>query len=140
VLQQSMLAQGAVGPAIRNSAIALALQGGLVVALSLALGVPGAALGVLLSSAVAVAMDLGYVNKRLAALALGRFAFAPIAASALVACALYVANGTALWMRAAVALGGWAVAVAAFRILPREELRFMRQLARLPGRKRTPPP
>jgi len=140
VLQQSMLARGAVGPAIRNSAIALALQGGLLVALSLTHGVPGAALGVLLSSAVAVAMDLDYVNRRVAALALGRFAIAPIAASALVACALYAANGTALWVRVLVALGSWAVAMALFRILPREELRFMRQLARIPGRKRKPNP
>jgi O-antigen/teichoic acid export membrane protein len=140
VLQQSMLAHGAVGAAIRNSAIALALQGGLLAALSLTLGVPGAALAVLLCSAVAAAMDLGYVNKRIAPIELNRCAFAPFAASALVACALYAANGTALWVRVLVTLGSWALALALFRILPREELRFMRQLARLPGRKRKPSP
>jgi O-antigen/teichoic acid export membrane protein len=135
VLQQSMLAQGSVGAAVRNSAIALAAQFALLVALSLALGLPGAALGVLVSSAIAVAIDLGYVRRRVNSFALRHFALAPFAAASLVACAMFTASGTSLAIRVSVALGTWAVAMAAFRILPREELQFMWQLAG-PSRKK----
>jgi O-antigen/teichoic acid export membrane protein len=139
VLQQSMLARGAVGAAIRNSAIALAIQLGLLAALSLALGVPGAALAVLLTSAAAVAIDLRVVHRQVTPIDLRRFVIGPVAASLLVACALYVAHDMPLWVRLTAALGSWGVASALFRTLPREELRFMRQLARLPRKLARPP-
>jgi O-antigen/teichoic acid export membrane protein len=137
VLQQSMLAQGAVGAAIRNSAIALAIQAGLLVALSPVLGVPGAAFAVLISSAIAVAVDLYAVRSRVASIELRRFVFAPLAAALLVACALYWASGLPLWIRLFATLGSWIVATALFRIVPREELHFMGRLVRLPGSKKT---
>lgn len=135
VLQQSMLASGAVGAAIKNSALTLVFQLCLLVALSPVLGVSGAALAVLGSSAIAVAVDLRQVHRQVAPLELRRFVFAPFIAVALVACATFAASGTPLWIRVLTALGSWAIATALFRILPREELRFMWQLARPSRRK-----
>lgn len=139
VLQQSMLARGAVGAAIRNSAIALAVQAGLLVVLSRTLGVPGAALAVLLASAIAVAVDLRFVHRQVTPIELRRFVLAPFGASLLVACALYAAGDLPLWVRLLAAIASWSLALAVFRILPREEMRFMRNLARLPGRRKPPP-
>lgn len=140
VLQQSMLARGAVVAAIRNSTLSLALQFGLLAGLSLVLGVPGAALAVLLTSAAAVAIDLRFVHRQVTPIEMRRFVVSPIAGSLLVGCALYAASGMPLWARLAVALGSWAIALLMFQILPRDELRFMRQLARVPRRKNRQPP
>ncbi len=130
VLQQAMLARGAVGAAVRNSTIALVVQLVLLVALSPALGVPGAALAVLSASAVALVIDLHFVRRGVMPFELRRFVLAPFGAAALVACSLYAANTMSLSARILVGLGSWAAAVALFRILPREELRFMRRIAR----------
>jgi len=135
VLQQSMLARGAVGAAIMNSGVTLVLQLCLLVALSPVLGVSGAALAVLGSSAIAVAVDLRYVHRRVTPLELRRFVFGPFIAAALVACATFAASWTPLWMRVLTALGSWVIATALFRIFPQEEMRFMWQLVRKSSRK-----
>ncbi len=135
VLQQSMLAQGAVKVAVRSSAIWVVAQFALLLGLSPMLGITGAALAVLTASAIAVAIDLGYVRRYVQAFELRRFAFAPFAAALAVACAMFAASGTSLAIRALVALASWTIAMAVFRILPREELHFMRRLARPSRRK-----
>jgi PST family polysaccharide transporter len=128
VLQQTMLARGAVAPAVRNSAIGLASQLGLLVVLSLTFGLPGAALAVLLASAMTMAIDLRHVVHNVTAIPVWRFVAAPLAAAVLVACAMLAADHASVGYRVLAAVGSWTLAVALFRVLPREELRFMWRL------------
>jgi O-antigen/teichoic acid export membrane protein len=133
VLQQALLATGAAFAAIRHTALGLIGQLALILLLVGPLGLPGAAIAVLLSSAIALAFDLTRVVRRLTAFPVARFAVCPLAAAALIALALHFAGGESFLVRLAVAILGWAAALAIFRLLPPEELRFIRHLA-MPGR------
>ncbi len=125
VLQQAMLARGVVGPAVRNSAIGVAAQLALLILLSRILGLPGAALAVLLSSAMIMAIDLRYLVRNVIAIPVWHFAIAPLIAAFSVACLMLAADHVSFAPRALVAVGSWAVAVALFRVLPRDELSFI---------------
>jgi len=131
VLQQAMLATRAVYPAIRHSAVGVAGQLALILLLAMVLGLPGAALAVLLSSALTLALDLRFVVKNVSPIPIRRFAVAPLAAAGLVAILMLVLDGVPFAVRLLVAFGSWGVAIALFRVLPREERRFMMQLASL---------
>jgi O-antigen/teichoic acid export membrane protein len=128
VLQQAMLARAAVGPAIRNSAIGAAVQFALLIALSAWWGLPGAALGVLLSSVATLSIDLRYVVRQLVTIRVWHFAVAPLIATLAVAVVLFALSEAGVAMRAGAAIGTWAVAMASFRLLPRQELEFIRRL------------
>jgi O-antigen/teichoic acid export membrane protein len=133
VLQQALLASGAAFAAIRHTAFGLAAQFALILLLVGPLGLPGAALAVLLSSGVALAFDLTRVVRKVTAFPVARYAGLPLLAAAAVASALHLTGGMTFAVRAAVAAAAWAAAIAVFRLLPLDELRFIRQLA-LPGR------
>ncbi len=137
VLQQAMLASGAAYPAIRHSAAGIAVQLGFMLLLVTPFGLPGAALAIVLSSASTLALDLRFVVKRVTAFPVARFAAVPLAAAALVAVTLQFAGGQPVWVRLLVAATGWGVALAFFRLLPGEELRFIRELAFSRGAKKT---
>ena len=109
---------------------------GLLIALSMALGLPGAALAVLFSSILTMFVDLQFLVRHVVAISLWHFAIAPLVSASAVAVALVLTDGAAFWLRALVAVGTWAVAVASFRVLPREELAFIRQLV-MPVRVKT---
>lgn len=125
VLQQAMLARGDVFPAIRHSAAGVVGQLALLFFLTAALGLPGAALAALLSATLTLALDLRYVVSNVAEISVVRFVVVPLAAAALVAASLLVIHDASFILRLAVAVGAWTVAMALFRVFPREELRFM---------------
>lgn len=128
VLQQAMLAREAVAPAIRHSALGVLAQGALLVLLSQLVGLQGASIAVLLAAAATLAMDLRHVVARLTPFGAWHFAGAPLAASACVAVLILATGRLGLPLQALIALGSWCAAVALFRVLPLEELRFMRRL------------
>jgi O-antigen/teichoic acid export membrane protein len=128
VLQQTMLARRAVMPAVRSSTLGVVAQLVLLILLTPTLGLPGAALAVALSSAMAMAIDLGYVFRRVTSISLRHFAVGPLIAAFAVAGALLAADKASFAMRALVAVGTWAAAVAIFRVVPRKELDFLLQL------------
>lgn len=130
VLQQAMLAQGAVVPAIRHSAIGVAAQLTLLLVLAATMGLTGAGLAVLLSSAVMLAFDLHYVHRHVAPISIRHAAVIPLASASIAACAMFAVGSGAFFYRLAAAAGAWGIAVALFRLLPREELRFIRRLAK----------
>ena len=129
VLQQAMLARGAVGPAIRNSAIGVAAQFGMLIAMSMMLGLPGAALAVLVSSVLTMLVDLRYLVRNVVAFSLWRFAVAPLISAFAVAVALLLSDGASFVVRALAAAGTWTLAVTTFRMIPRDERVFIRRLA-----------
>ena len=128
VLQQAMLAAGATYPAIRNSTVGVLGQLALILLLSAALGLPGVALALLLSSALTLALDLRYVVRNVTAIPIRRFAVGPLAAAFFVASLMLVVDHVSFALRLLVAIGSWGAAMVLFRVLPREELRFMIQL------------
>jgi len=132
VLQQSMLARQLVLPAIWHSAVGVAAQGALLVLLSWALGIPGAAAAVMLAAAVALGLDLRYVASRVNGIAVWHFAGAPLAAAICVAVLMISTGRLSLPIRALLAIGSWGAVVALFRVLPRDELRFMLRLVSSP--------
>jgi O-antigen/teichoic acid export membrane protein len=133
VLQQALLATGSAYRAISHTSAGLAAQFILLLLLVQPLGLPGAALAVLLASVVPLALDLAFVVRHVAPFALLRFVFAPLSATALVATALQLVGNHSFTIRLLTAAGAWLTVVIAFRLLPLEEIRFMRSLA-LPGR------
>ena len=137
VLQQAMLARQAVVPAIRHSATGVALQGALLALLSWKFGLPGASAAVLTAAAATLAMDLVYVVRRVARIPFWHFAGAPLLATSCIAVLLLSTSELSLPIRMLIAVGSWVGAVAIFRVLPRDELRFMLQLV-MPTRNRSP--
>jgi O-antigen/teichoic acid export membrane protein len=133
VLQQAMLASGHAFPAIRRTAVGLAMQLALLWVLVRPFGLPGAAHAVLLASAVALALDLAYVVRSVTAFPVARFALAPLAAAATVAIVLRLCDGLPFLGQLFAAIAAWAVAIPVLRVLPREEMRFIAHLAS-PGR------
>jgi len=128
VLQQAMLARGAVVPAVRNSAVGVAVQFALLIVLSNSWGLPGAALAVFVSSLTTMAIDLKYLVRSVIPIRVWHFAVAPLLASMAVAAILFSFTEADIAFRALVAIGTWAVAMALFRVLPRQELEFIRRL------------
>ena len=128
VLQQAMLARGVVAPAVRNSAIGVAAQLVLLLALSVTLGLPGAALAVLLASGLTMAIDLRSLVSKVTPIPIRHFALAPLAAAFVVGCAMLASHQFSIPIRGLIAVGSWAAVVALFRVLPRDELAFMWRL------------
>lgn len=128
VLQQAMLARQAVMPAVRHTATGVALQGALLVLLSWQFGLQGAGFAVILAATAVLSLDLRYVTRNVSRFPTWIFVGAPLAAIACVATLTLATDRLALPMHAVVALGGWAAAVAVFRFLPMEDLRFMWRL------------
>ena len=136
VLQQAMLAAGYEYTAVRYSSVGVAGQLVLILPLAYVLGLEGAALAVLLSSALTLILDLRFVVRNVVAIPVGRFATGPLAAACLVAVMILAVHDQPFVVRVLVAICSWGVATAVFRLLPREEIRFMRQLVSLPRAKR----
>lgn len=128
VLQQAMLARGAVLPAIRHSAVVVALQFVLLIVLSRQFGLPGAAAAVMLASAALVAVDARYVAGRVARVPVWHFVAAPLLVALSVAAVMFATAGLGFAVRIAAAAASWAAAVVVFRAVPRDELRFMWRL------------
>lgn len=131
VLQQAMLARRDVYPAIRHSGAGVLVQLALIVIFTELLGLPGAALAVLLSSTLTLVLDLRFVTRSIAPIPVLRFAVAPLAVAAIVATTMLAVEQLPFIIRLLAAVGSWGVAMALFRVLPREELRFMMQLIKL---------
>ncbi|MGH8222661.1 MAG: polysaccharide biosynthesis C-terminal domain-containing protein, partial [Woeseiaceae bacterium] len=130
VLQQAMLARGDVFPAIRHSGAGVLGQLALILVLTALFGLSGAALAALLSSALTLALDLRFVVRNIAPISIRRFAIAPIAVAVVVGSTMFVVEDLPFASRLLAAVGSWAFAMALFRVLPREELRFMMQLVK----------
>jgi O-antigen/teichoic acid export membrane protein len=128
ILQQAMLATGAEYRAIRHSTVGVLSQMVLILLLATALNLPGVALAILVTSALTLALDLRFVVRNVAAFSIRRFAAAPLAAASLVAGLMLVVDDYPFVVRLLVAIGSWAAAMILFRVLPRDELRFMMQL------------
>jgi O-antigen/teichoic acid export membrane protein len=128
VLQQTLLARGRSLPAIRHQGAGVLAQLALIAGLTAAYGLEGAAVAALLSALLTLALDLRYVVRNVAPIAIRRFAVAPLASVAIVGAAMLAANGQPLSIRLGVAVGGWAIAMALFRVVPMDELRFMKRL------------
>ena len=119
-----------------NSAAGVIGQAALILLLAIYMDLPGVALGVLLSAALTLALDLRVVVKYVVAFPVGRFAVGPMAAAGLVAGVMLATHDLSFMVRAMALAGSWALALVLFQLLPREELRFMRQLAPWPRAKR----
>jgi O-antigen/teichoic acid export membrane protein len=133
VLQQAMLSRNFTYAAMRNACLALLGQLVLVIALARFAGLTGAATGVLLSAVLWILLDLRFTTRRIAAIAMARFVWMPLAAVSLVALFTLLVVDATLATRALVASASWVVSMTVFGILPREELRFMSRLL-APGR------
>jgi hypothetical protein len=105
--------------------------------LSWQFGLAGASAAVLLASAATLAIDLRYVVRRVTPIPAWHFAGAPLLAATCIAALLLATRELSFPVRVLIAVGSWAGAVAIFRVLPRDELRFMLQLVR-PTRDRSP--
>ena len=133
VLQQALLAAGHEYATVRHSSAGVAAQLALILLLASVLDLTGIALAVLLASAVTLFIDLRYLVKHVAAIPVRRFVVGPLAATAVVATAMFVADGHGFGMRVLVAVLAWVVVTLLFGLLPRDELKFMARLAALPG-------
>jgi O-antigen/teichoic acid export membrane protein len=129
VLQQATLAQGIAAPVVRHAGAGVLAQLLLMAVLATTLGLEGAACAVLLASLLTLALSLRFVLQTIAPIPLWRFALAPLAAATGVGGALLSVSGEPVATRCLVAAAAWTIAIAAFRILPRNELRFMKELA-----------
>lgn len=127
VLLRTTLTHGASSAAFRHAGAGVLAQLILIVGLTSTLGLEGAACAALLGSLLTLALSLRFVARTVAPIPLWRFALAPLAAVAGVGTALLAASGEALATRCIVAAVAWTVAIAALRILPRHELRFMKE-------------
>lgn len=136
VLQQVLLAAGREYAAVGHSAVGVVGQAILILLLATSLDLPGVALAVLLSAALTLALDLRIVVKHVVAIPVGRFAARPIATACLLAGVMLVTLELSFPVRTLVLAGSWGLALVLFQLLPREELRFMRQLAPWPRAKR----
>lgn len=136
VLRQAMLAAGHEYPAVWHATLGLGAQLTLILLLAIPLDLPGVALAVLLSSAFTLALDLRFVLKTVIAVPVGQFVASPLAASSLVAVTMLALHQQSFVIRLLAVVGIWGVATALFRLLPLEELRFLRHLATVPRAKR----
>ena len=128
VAQQAMLASGAARPAILHSAAGIPVQLGFIVILTSVMGLRGAALAVLLSSATTLALDLRFLAGHASGVPVRRYVGRPLAIAFAVACAMFLTNDTSLVIRVAIALGTWCAGMALFRVISRNELQFMVKL------------
>ena len=128
VAQQAMLASGSARPAILHSAAGIPVQLGFIVILTSVMGLRGAALAVLLSSATTLALDLRFLAGHASGVPVRRYVGRPLAIAFAVACAMFLTNDTSLVIRVAVALGTWCVGMVLFRVISRNELQFMVKL------------
>lgn len=133
VLQQAMLASNAAPAVIRHSIVGLATQLATILILFKVLGLPGVALAVFLGSAVALALDLGFVIRHIAAFSIVRFALAPLAAACVAAITLYASGYLSLVAQALLVAAGWAIAIVVFGLAPKNEISFIRDLIRRAG-------
>ncbi len=137
VLQQAMLARGDVYPAVRHSAAGVLVQFAMILIGAALLGLAGAALAVLLGSLLTLALDLRFVVRKVTPIPIWRFAVAPLAAAAVIGTVMLFLDHKPIAIRLAAAVGTWTLTMALFRVLPRQELRFMMQLLKR-GRERQP--
>jgi O-antigen/teichoic acid export membrane protein len=133
VFQQALLASGAAFRSVRYTSLGLIVQFILLLVLCDPLGLKGAAIAVLLASALPLALALTFVVRHVAPFAFVRFAVVPLAAATLIGLVLHLSNGQPFLLRLAIAGVAWTAALVVFRLLPLEEIRFIRRLA-LPGR------
>jgi hypothetical protein len=131
-----MLAAGREYAAVGYSAVGVIGQVVLILLLAAMLDLPGVALAVLLSAALTLMLDLRFVVKHVVAVPVGRFAARPIATACLVAGVTLLTRDLSFHVRALALAGSWGMALVLFRLLPREELKFMSQLAPWPRAKR----
>ncbi|TAK55107.1 MAG: hypothetical protein EPO25_04935 [Gammaproteobacteria bacterium] len=134
ILQQALLASGREYVAVRHSAIGLVVQLALIVPLALAHGLTGVTAAVLLSVGLMLALDLRAIAGDISTASIGRFVSGPLAATGLVSLALFAVSCWPLWSKLLVAGASWAAATILFRLLPPEELRFMRRMIVAPYR------
>lgn len=136
VLQQAMLAAGYEYAAVRYSAFGVVAQMAFIVPLGYLLDLSGVALAVLLASALTLALDLRFVVRHVTAIPVRRFAAGPLAAGCLVAGVMLALHDQPFVVRLIAAIGTWGAAAVVFRLLPREEVHFIRRLAALPRARR----
>jgi O-antigen/teichoic acid export membrane protein len=127
VLLQTTLTHGASSAAIRHAGAGVLAQLVMIVGMTSTLGLEGAACAALLGSLLTLTLSLRFVARTVAPIPLWRFALAPLTAAAGVGTALLAASGEALVTRCLVAAAAWTVAIVSLRILPRHELRFMKE-------------
>jgi O-antigen/teichoic acid export membrane protein len=133
VLQQSMLATGFAFVVIRHSAGGIAVQLVLILLLGSPLGMTGAAIAILLASALVLTSNLRFVLRNVTTFPIGRFAFAPLITAVIAAIAIQLVSEQSPTIRILVAATCWGGALGIFRLLPRDELLFIKNLV-LPGR------
>jgi O-antigen/teichoic acid export membrane protein len=131
VMQQVMLAAGREYAAVSYSAIGVLAQLALILALASATDLRGVAAALLLSSAVSLALDLRFVARNVAPIAVRTCAGGPLAAAGLVAASVWVLQEQPFVYRVLAAIVAWAAAIAVFRLFPRDELRFLKQVVPL---------
>jgi O-antigen/teichoic acid export membrane protein len=131
VLQQAMLARGEVYPTIRHSTAGVAAQFALILTGAAAIGLEGAAVAVLLSMLLTLGLNLRFVARNVAPIPIWHFAAAPLASMAVIAATMLFLEPEPFAIRVAAAIGTWIVTMAIFRLLPRQELQFMKRLLKL---------
>ena len=95
------------------------------------LGLEGAAVAVLLSMLLTLGLNLRFVARSVAPIPIWHFAAAPLVSTAVIAATMLFLESEPFAIRVAAAVGIWILTMAIFRLLPRQELRFMMRLLKL---------
>ena len=134
VMRQALFAHGREYAIIGTGSVALAIKVALIAALSSLLGLPGAALGVLLSAAATFAIDLWLAQRAGLSLDAGRFVVRPVLCVVAAFVALEVSSARWPVLAFLVGLVAFLIAAAILRVFPNEERRFVLKVLKLDRR------
>lgn len=128
VLRQAMLASRNEYSAVRRSLAGMLTLLLVLVSTAKNFGLVGVAAGMLLAAVALLWVDLRFVHRRVTPIRSGPMIVAPLAAALLIGAALAAIDPDAILTRILVATTGWVLAFAVLRLLPREEIQFLRHI------------
>lgn len=137
VLRQSMLASRNEYSAVRRSLAGLLIQAFVLIAMAKAGGLTGVAVGMLVAAIALLGVDVRFVHTRIAEIQIAKAVVAPLSAALVIGAVLLVIDPADIWTRILVASAGWALAVLALRLVPRDEALLLKKV--LLKRRRIPP-
>jgi O-antigen/teichoic acid export membrane protein len=138
VLRQAMIANGREYAVVARALVGLACLAALVLGLGKAFGLVGAAAGVLASAAITLALNAGFVSRRMLAFDVPRFLVKPLGCALPAGIVLLLMDGAAPLTRLAAGIGTYGIAAMATQLVPKDERAFLREALRH-GLGRRPP-
>jgi O-antigen/teichoic acid export membrane protein len=128
VLRQSMLASRNEYSAVRRSLAGLLIQAFVLIVMAKAAGLTGVAAGMLVAAIALLGVDVRFVHTRIAEIQIAKAVVAPLSAALVIGAVLLVIDPADIWTRILVASAGWALAVLALRLVPRDEALLLKQV------------